>query len=63
MSTITSDCHRLSDFFIVAAFGAGFAMKVSSLNRLTVLHHKEHKGHEEFLIYEFFPSCKFCPSW
>src|SRR5688572_19608881 len=34
MSTITSDCHRLSDFLIVANFGAGFAMKVSSLDRI-----------------------------
>jgi hypothetical protein len=28
MSTMTSDCHRLSDFFIVSALGAGFAMHI-----------------------------------
>src|SRR6266542_5801285 len=40
MSTITSDCHRLSDFFMVSAFAAGFAMKFSSL-KINSVNHKE----------------------
>jgi hypothetical protein len=34
MSTITSDCQRLSDFLMVSAFGAGFAMEFSSFDRI-----------------------------
>jgi hypothetical protein len=32
MSTMTSDCHRRSDFLMVSTLGAGFAMKISSLD-------------------------------
>src|SRR5215475_11388598 len=43
MSTMTSDCHRRSDFLMVSTFGIGFAMKFSSL----LFHHREHEVHEE----------------
>src|SRR5438105_12459072 len=35
MSTMMSDCHRLSDFLMVPTFAAGFAMKNVLLKILT----------------------------